>query len=95
MSTYRCEYCRATFEHPGSEECETVRTHCAHLMNAGWRPVWVRVSLQGPEGEQDRHIFSKGGWICVQCAKTFLGTRPLRPKERHLDRGRHQEVRTR
>lgn len=85
MSTYRCEYCRATFEHPGSEECETVGTHCEHLMNAGWRPVWLRAMVErspslrrrriGRPRSSDRHIFSRGGWICVQCAKTFLVTR--------------------
>ena len=67
-SIYRCESCRATFEHPESEgDCDSVDGKCAHLMTAGWRPVWVKVSTEAPAGEQNRHIFSRGGWVCPQC----------------------------
>jgi len=77
VNTYRCEYCPATFEHPDNgEDCETVEGHCEHLMTAGWRPAWVRVSLAAPLGEQDRHIFSLGGWVCPACVEHF--TAPVR-----------------
>jgi hypothetical protein len=72
MNTYRCEYpCGSTFEHPESEECSMVDGGCELLMNAGWRPVWVKVSLESASGEQNRHIFSRGGWICPACVQRF------------------------
>jgi len=71
VSHYRCEHCEAVLEHPEGVECGTVDGHCARLTAAGWRPVWLRVSLETPTGEQQRHIFSRGGWICSQCAESF------------------------
>jgi hypothetical protein len=75
-TTYHCIHCEATFEHPDVEECETVDGHCAHLVRAGWKPVRVRVSLAAPMGEQDRHIFTTGGWICPKSAALFVTPRP-------------------
>jgi hypothetical protein len=70
--------------------------------------VWLRavVELSSPRRIQlgrslrrDRHIFTRGGWICSTCADCFLGPRRRRlpPNERNLRsrRGKHQEGHTR
>jgi hypothetical protein len=63
---YRCaaSQCRATFAHPNVEECPTVSGRCAHLMNAGWRPVNVRLeaSYDGPRKPKTLQVH--GAWIC-------------------------------
>lgn len=55
---YCCEHsgCTKTFDHPEDEDnCEAIDGYCAHLMGAGWRPVWVR---------HDGNM--KGGWVCPE-----------------------------
>ena len=71
MSRYHCENCEAIFDHPNTEECESVEGHCILLVTAGWKPAWVKVSLEAPVGEQNQHIFSRGGWICPACVKQY------------------------
>lgn len=110
MNTYRCEYCEATYEHADVEDCPTVDGHCAHLMNDGWRPVWLHATIDPPREDaprrrrvgrrraspMGRHIFSRGGWICPSCVQRFA-PRWARPKERRmvLVPDVHQEGRTR
>ncbi len=87
---FTCEHCGAGFKHPEvigedgklEEECQTVEGRCEHLMNAGWRPVWVRVVADTGNVRRDRHLFSKGGWICAACDQQFAPTRirPRRPR---------------
>lgn len=63
---YRCEAadCRRTFKHAGEEnDCPTVEGRCAHLMNAGWRPVYVGVTAFA--GGKHRKLFVRGGWLCA------------------------------
>lgn len=45
---------------------ETIDGHCAHLMRAGWRPVWVRV-----EAAPKRVLFARGGWLCPACVRRY------------------------
>ena len=63
------------FDHPSVEECESVGGKCEHLMRARWRPVWVKVSTQAPEGDQNRHLFSRGDWICPSCVTEYAAPR--------------------
>lgn len=66
---YRCERlpCDATFEHPDQDYCDrTINGWCAHLIEAGWQPVRVRVS----EDAEDELVFSRGGWVCPKHAHT-------------------------
>lgn len=86
-STYRCLKCDATFEHPNVEECETVGSNCALLVCAGWKPVWVRV-LVDVNTDLERHIFSRGGWICSGCALEFTPQRPVH--KRRVRRRNHR-----
>lgn len=52
--------CPNTFEHPGDEEdCETIGGFCAHLVQAGWAPVYVRTTSGG----------KKGAWVCSEHSK--------------------------
>jgi hypothetical protein len=70
--TFRCESCQTTFEHPDTAgECESVGSHCALLVRAGWKPVWVRV-ITSEEGQPDRHVFSRGGWFCPECVTKYV-----------------------
>ena len=85
MNQYRCVYCEAAFEHPNVKECESIDGRCALLICAGWKPVWVRVALDC-NGEVERHIFSKGGWICSNCVAQFA---PSRPAHRRRTRRRN------
>lgn len=80
MMPCRCEAdCETIFDHPANaEDCASVDGHCAHLMNAGWRPVWVKVSMYAPTGEQNIHIFSRGGWLCPVCVARFPARQPGR-----------------
>jgi len=58
---YQCAHtgCTRTFAHPEDEDnCEALRGYCAHLMRAGWRPVWVKTETG-----------KKGGWVCREHAK--------------------------
>ena len=87
MSQYRCMHCEATFEHPNVEECATVGGHCALLVCAGWKPVWVHVALDNG-ADTERHIFSRGGWICPECAGKFAPPRP--PHKRRERRRDHR-----
>jgi hypothetical protein len=68
---FRCASadCASGYEHPVGECDSSVDGHCAHLMGAGWRPVWLRV-MGGPE--KQRHLFSQGGWLCPTCAARYL-----------------------
>lgn len=73
MTAFRCKSCEAAFDHPITtldDECQTVGGKCAHLMSAGWRSVWVKVYLEAPIGDQDRHLFSQG-WICPACVEKY------------------------
>jgi hypothetical protein len=72
--TYQCVSCEsATFLHPAGEEssCGAIKGSCAILYRAGWRPAQVRVSLQAPEGHQDQHLLTRGGWVCPECVGRF------------------------
>ena len=75
---YHCVHCDATFDHPDTEDCESRDGHCARLIVAGWKPVWIRV-LFDFNGQRERHVFSRGGWMCPACAKRFkLSAKPRR-----------------
>lgn len=105
--TYTCEYCQTTFDHPDAEDCATFDGRCVYLMGAGWRPVWLRAYVElDPSAVRrrrvgqrrprtDRHLFTRGGWVCNTCAYMFLPMFRRRPKERNLTRSAHQEGRTR
>lgn len=86
-ATYRCVNCESEFEHPNVEECETIGSNCALLVCAGWSPVWVRV-LVDVNSDRERHIFSKGGWICPQCVARFAPA-PERPAHKRRVRRRN------
>jgi hypothetical protein len=71
MATYACVAsaspgCEERFHHPDVQECNSVDGKCAHLMEAGWRPVWARVFLHGEESI-GKHLLSRGAWICPAC----------------------------
>ena len=94
IETFRCEACPATFDHPGVEDdCETVGGYCAHLVRAGWRAVWVRL-LASEEGRPDRHVFSRGGWVCPECVTAYVDP-PRQPRHRRRVRVRRHANRDR
>ena len=69
---FKCEACEnSELKHPCSQDCKLVDGHCAILMNAGWRPVTVKVA---PEERSGRWvpIFVRGGWICSTCVGRYL-----------------------
>lgn len=67
---FRCEICSKPFVHPASQDCETKRGQCAHLFDAGWRGVWVRVMTEGRLDARRRMcVLQRGGWICGACIK--------------------------
>lgn len=55
---------------------------CAHLMEAGWRPVYVRVfpeqltsertaGAKSPRWTERELLFARGGWICGDCVEKY------------------------
>jgi hypothetical protein len=81
-----CVGCDATIEHPDGEDgCETVNGYCAVLIRAGWQSVWARIILIAPDDQPDRHVFSKGCWICPACVERYVGP-PARPRHRRRQR---------
>jgi hypothetical protein len=82
MNHYPCECCRAVFDHPDTytehgelEDCPTELGRCAYLIEAGWRPVWVRVELDEPDRPSRRRpyqVASRGGWLCHTCLAVHL-----------------------
>jgi hypothetical protein len=70
---FKCECCEsAAFYHPADDpNCKSVNGQCDLLRRAGWRPAWVRIVLQAPEGCQDQPILSRGAWMCPECIGRF------------------------
>lgn len=72
---YRCEsQCGAEFVHPNEPDgCDSVDGSCAHLMNAGWRPVYVRIFPDkcGMKWNEKTLLLARGGWLCGDCVKKY------------------------
>lgn len=68
LTAYRCEHapCLAAFEHPPGECDRGIDSSCAHLIEAGWRPVWVSVRTK----PNTPLLFARGGWLCPVHAKS-------------------------
>ena len=99
MSTFRCEavLCGATFEHPDTHECDhtqgAVKGNCMLAEGAGWREIWVRAHSLSPRSKhigRDWHLFSRGGWICPECAARYDKQRD----EDEKDAMRKKDIRT-
>ena len=76
QSFFSCEGggCDAVFFHDGAlDDCETVDSVCKHIIQAGWLPVYLRAFVGSPKNEQ--HVFSRGGFLCPNCAKKHGLTR--------------------
>ena len=67
---YTCESCQGSFFHPANSDCDTKHGQCAHLYDAGWRAVYVRVMTEGKLDARSRvTLLGRGGWICSACRK--------------------------
>lgn len=82
MMTFCCEHCTATFSEKCDDDGGNCGEHHEHLAAAGWKPVWIKVSLQSPPAKRAEHVFSKGGFLCPACVTKFSVRRNRKPKRR-------------
>jgi hypothetical protein len=76
----RCIACEAVFTHPSllAGECRSADNgRCAHVQDAGWRPVWVRVHLDDERDKRRGVLFARGGWLCQACARRYMPQLPF------------------
>ena len=80
VQPFHCASCDAVIPHPlSTEDCPTVRGVCAHLVAAGAVECWQRVYIGVPGPGREKHILTRGGWLCRGCAERYV-PKPGRPE---------------